>query len=72
MEAKIFNNYLREISSLIYNKWGNFMFDYKEELSKFQPLPEPEEAQKTVENNDVEDIMDLLRKLSSRTTGGEW
>jgi hypothetical protein len=49
------------------------MFDYKEELSKYQPLPEPKQAKKIVEHDDVEDIMDILRQLySNKKSSGEW
>ena len=41
------------------------MFDYKQEIKKYHPLPEPDEAQDLVDNNDVEDIMDILKKLYS-------
>ena len=42
------------------------MFDYKQEIGKYKPLPEPEEANKLAKGNDVEDIMDILNKLYSR------
>lgn len=42
------------------------MFDYKEEINKYRPLPEPDEAQDIVDNDDVEDIMDILKKLYGR------
>lgn len=43
------------------------MFDYKQEINKYQPLPEPKQAQSIIENNDVEDIIDILKKLYFRT-----
>ncbi len=42
------------------------MFDYKQEINKYQPLPEPKQAKAIIENNDVEDIMDILKQLYSR------
>lgn len=47
------------------------MFDYKQEISKFQPLPEPKQAQKVVDKNEVEDIMDILKQLYSKSNK-EW
>ncbi|MGN1318637.1 MAG: hypothetical protein ACI4VF_06430 [Lachnospirales bacterium] len=46
------------------------MFDYKQEINKYQPLPEPKQAQKIVENNDVSDIIDILKQLYFRTNKG--
>lgn len=46
------------------------MFDYKHEINKYHLLPEPKEAQEIVDNNDVEDIMDILKQLYARSNKG--
>ncbi len=46
------------------------MFDFKQEINKYHPLPEPEEAKEIVDNNDVEDIMDILRQIYARSNKG--
>lgn len=42
------------------------MFNYKKEISKYRPLPEPSEAKEIVDNHDIEDIMDILKQLYTR------
>lgn len=46
------------------------MFDYKQEINKYKPLPEPKEAESIVENNDVEDITDILKALYFKINKG--
>ena len=37
------------------------MFDFKKELAKFQPLPEMKDVEKIINDNNIEDLMDILR-----------
>lgn len=38
------------------------MFDFKKELAKFQPLPEMQDVEKAINDNNIEDLMDILRE----------
>ena len=38
------------------------MFDFKKELAKFQPLPEMKDVEKIINDNNIEDLMDILRE----------
>ena len=39
------------------------MIDFEEELKKFQPSLEVEDAEDAIYNNDVPDITDLINKI---------
>ena len=39
------------------------MIDFEEELKKFQPSLEVEDAEEAIYNNDVPDIADLINKI---------
>ena len=39
------------------------MLDYEEELKKFKPSLEVEDAEDAIYNNDVPDITDLINKI---------
>ena len=38
------------------------MFDFKKELAKFQPLSEMKDVEKIINDNNIEDLMDILRE----------
>lgn len=42
------------------------MLDFKEEISKYKPILGVNEIEKSVNNDDVKDIMDLLAHLSKQ------
>lgn len=44
------------------------MFDFKRELAKYQPLPEIEQVDEKVNDNNIEDIIDLLKDLKRSGT----
>lgn len=39
------------------------MINFEEEIEKFQPSPEIEQAEDVIYNNDLTDISDILREL---------
>lgn len=39
------------------------MINFDEELEKFQPSPEIEQAEDVINNNDLTDISDILKEL---------
>lgn len=42
------------------------MLDFKEEVSKYKPILEVDEIEKSVQNDDIKDVMDLLSHLSEQ------
>lgn len=42
------------------------MLDFKEEISKYKPILGVKDIEKSVNNDDVKDIMDLLAHLSKQ------
>ncbi|MCR5823152.1 MAG: hypothetical protein K6G60_01865 [Lachnospiraceae bacterium] len=45
------------------------MIDYDEEVKKFQPSLEIEEAEETIIHNDMTDIADVIEKLTGPKGG---
>ena len=43
--------------------WYKFMIDFDEEIKKFQPSLEVDDAEEAIYNNDVPDITDLIAKI---------
>ena len=43
--------------------WYNIMIDFYEEIKKFQPSLEVDDAEEAIYNNDVPDITDLIAKI---------
>lgn len=43
--------------------WYNIMIDFDEEIKKFQPSLEVDDAEEAIYNNDVPDITDLIAKI---------
>ena len=43
--------------------WYKIMIDFDEEIKKFHPSLEIEEAEDAIYNNDVPDITDLIAKI---------
>ena len=41
------------------------MFDFKKEVNKFRPMTEVADLENTVLDNEVQDVMDLLRTVMS-------
>lgn len=39
------------------------MIDFEEELKKFKPSPEVEEAEEAIYNQDLTDMTDILREM---------
>lgn len=39
------------------------MINFEEEIEKFQPSPEIEQAEDVIYNNDLMDILDILKEL---------
>lgn len=37
------------------------MFDFKKEVNRYKPIMEIEEVEKAIHNNEVQDIIDLLK-----------
>ena len=46
-----------------YKTGGNKMLNYEEELAKFQPSLEIDEAEEAIMNNDLTDLSDLLEQV---------
>ncbi|NLK73925.1 MAG: hypothetical protein GX288_01370 [Clostridiales bacterium] len=42
------------------------MINFEEELSKFIPSPEIEQAEDIIQNNDMTDISDIIKELLKR------
>lgn len=47
------------------------MIDFDEEIQKFQPSLEVEDAEDAIYNNDVPDITDLINKIIDGENGTE-
>ena len=45
------------------NVWYKIMIDFDEEIKKFQPSLEVDDAEEAIYNNDVPDITDLIAKI---------
>jgi len=45
------------------------MIDFEEELKKFQPSLEVEEAEEAIYNHDITDMTDILQELLKGTKG---
>ena len=43
--------------------WYKIMIDFDEEIKKFKPSLEVEDAEDAIYNNDVPDITDLINKI---------
>lgn len=43
--------------------WYKIMIDFDEEIKKFKPSLEVEDAEEAIYNNDVPDIADLINKI---------
>ena len=43
--------------------WYKIMIDFDEEIKKFQPILEVDDAEEAIYNNDVPDITDLIAKI---------
>ena len=43
--------------------WYKIMIDFDEEIKKFQPSLEVDDAEEEIYNNDVPDITDLIAKI---------
>lgn len=43
--------------------WYKIMIDFDEEIKKFQPSLEVDDAEEAIYNNDVPDITDLFAKI---------
>ena len=43
--------------------WYKIMIDFDEEIKKFQPSLEVDDAEESIYNNDVPDITDLIAKI---------
>ena len=43
--------------------WYKIMIDFDEEIKKFQPSLEVDDAEEAIYNNDVPDIADLIAKI---------
>ncbi len=41
------------------------MIDFEEELKKFEPIMEVEEAEDAIHNRDLTDMTDILREMAS-------
>ena len=42
------------------------MIDFKQELSKYQPILELERIEDSIHNSEVQDILDILQHLSKK------
>lgn len=47
----------------LYKAGGNAMLNYEEELAKFQPSLEIDQAEEAIMNNDLTDLSDLLEQV---------
>ena len=48
---------------MLYKAGGNGMLNYEEELAKFQPSLEIDQAEEAIMNNDLTDLSDLLEQV---------
>lgn len=49
----------------LYKAGGKSMLNYEEELAKFQPSLEIDQAEEAIMNNDLTDLSDLLEQVVS-------
>jgi hypothetical protein len=42
------------------------MIDYEEELKKFKPLPDVEQAEEAIYNRDLTDLADVMQQMIDR------
>ncbi len=49
----------------LYKAGGKGMLNYEEELAKFQPSLEIDQAEEAIMNNDLTDLSDLLEQVVS-------
>ena len=49
----------------LYKAGGKHMLNYEEELAKFQPSLEIDQAEEAIMNNDLTDLSDLLDQVVS-------
>lgn len=49
----------------LYKAGGKRMLNYEEELAKFQPSLEIDQAEEAIMNNDLTDLSDLLEQVVS-------
>lgn len=47
------------------------MIDFEEELKKFQPIPEVKEAEATIYERDLTDMVDILRQMAQQHMAGQ-
>ncbi len=47
------------------------MIDFEEELKKFQPIPEVKEAEATIYDRDLTDMVDILRQMAQQSMMGQ-
>lgn len=40
------------------------MIDFKSELNKFKPILEIDDVEDTIRNDEIQDVMDLLKQIS--------
>jgi hypothetical protein len=48
---------------ILYKAGGSDMLNYEEELAKFQPSLEIDQAEEAIMNNDLTDLSDLLEQV---------
>ena len=54
---------MRRLFWNLYTVGGKTMLNYEEELAKFQPSLEIDEAEEAIMNNDLTDLSDLLEQV---------
>ena len=47
------------------DKGGSIMIDFEEELKKFEPIMEVEEAEDAIHSRDLTDMTDILREMAN-------
>ena len=47
------------------------MIDFEEELKKFQPIPEVKEAEATIYERDLTDMVDILRQMAQQNMAAQ-
>ena len=52
--------------------WYKIMIDFDEEIKKFQPSLEVDDAEEAIYNNDVPDITDLIAKIMEDISKTYW
>ena len=55
--------YMHRLFWNLYTVGGRQMLNYEEELAKFQPSLEIDEAEEAIMNNDLTDLSDLLEQV---------